>query len=147
MTNSCQYEHTQVATFGRTSMKTKKVTRPFATDNMDALLSMMEVSAPCLKMKLLQSIATVTHQVSTCIFRWYFQSELITNDILEPKTCAWLFDGDSDRWEYGRVGVKDGFEIGMEYSMDEYPVYVENDDLSAIHAYDGNSIINMGHFK
>ena len=63
---------------------------------------------------------------------------MISNDILEPKTCAWLFDGDDDRWEYGRAAVKDGFEIGMQYSMDEYPVYVENDDLSAIIVYEGN---------
>ena len=60
-----------------------------------------------------------------------------------PKTCAWLFDGDSDRWQYGRAGVKDGFEIGMQYSMDEHPVYVENDDLSAIHVYKGKYVIKM----
>ena len=72
---------------------------------------------------------------------------MITSDILEPKTCAWLFDGDDDRWEYGRAAVKDGFEIGMQYSMDEYPVYVENDDLSAIMVYEGNRVIHMGHFN
>ena len=64
-----------------------------------------------------------------------------------PKTCAWLFDGDSDRWQYGRAGVKDGFEIGMQYSMDEHPVYVENDDLSAIHVYKGKSVVKMNHFN
>ena len=60
------------------------------------------------------------------------------DDILAPKTCAWLFDWDSDRWEAGRVEVKDGFEIGMEYSMNEWPVYIEDDDLSAIQVYKGN---------
>ena len=35
----------------------------------------------------------------------------------------------------------------MQYSMDEYPVYVENDDLSAIHVYKGKSVIKMNHFN
>ena len=54
----------KVATFDRISILTRKVTHQFATTNMDALLS-MEVTEPCLTTKLLQSIATVMHQVST----------------------------------------------------------------------------------
>ena len=60
------------------------------------------------------------------------------NDIFEPKTCAWLFDWDSDRWEAGRVEVKDGYQIGMQKNMNESPTYIENDDLSAIQVHKGN---------
>ena len=59
----------QVATFDRISILTRKVTHQFATTHSDAPLSIVEVSEPCLKTKLLQSIATVTHQVRFFILR------------------------------------------------------------------------------
>ena len=67
--------------FGHFSRLTRKVTHQFVTTHTDAPLSIAEVSEPCQKTKLLQSIATVTHQVRFFILRPFLESPLISYDI------------------------------------------------------------------
>jgi len=62
-------------------------------------------------------------------------------DSPKPKRCGAIFtDDDDEMYKWGWAQLWDGATLGKYWSLNDKPVFVKNDHLSAIHTYKGCAI-------